>query len=151
YRGAWSHLPSGEASGGSLSSSTDARDGEASLRWSGRAVTLVMTTGPAMGIARMTVDGVARQVDPYSTDVQYQQEACAGEGLREADHTVSGAPRGGGMSGPTGLPWRWTRSRRADWAVPARPSRPCKRRAPPGRLGAARRPSRPLGAATAIL
>jgi outer membrane protein assembly factor BamB len=90
--GAWAGRHRSEASGGTLRRT--ARQGSAmSLTFRGRSVRWVTATGPALGKARVLIDGVGRTVDLYSARPRWRM-SLAFTGLGRGEHRVTVKPLG---------------------------------------------------------
>lgn len=92
--GAWAGAANPEASGGTLRTSTTAGAGTSFVFW-GPSVTWVSTSGPAQGLANVTIDGAAiATIDGYSPTRVWQVEhsfAGLGEGRHVIRVAVAGA------------------------------------------------------------
>jgi len=101
YSGNWQQRAVASAIGGSVSYSASPSAG-ATLTWNGTDLTVVMVTGPQMGIAYVVVDGLIHVVDLYSPTQQYQQSVYVQENLASGPHTVKVTPAGAKNAASTG-------------------------------------------------
>ena len=88
YTGLWDNLKTDNASGSCFRSINKA--GSADITFQGTSVNWVAMTGPASGIARVTLDGEDQgTVDLYSASTSYLKTVWGVDGLDEGTHTFS--------------------------------------------------------------
>jgi hypothetical protein len=88
YRGNWTTRQELLASGGSVASLSDPMTGDANVSWDGRAVRVLVTTGPKLGRAFLVVDGVPYVAQLLSDTWIHQQVALTLENLPAGHHTL---------------------------------------------------------------
>ncbi len=89
YRGAWSLSSSTSASGGSFSYA--GRWGSSvTACFQGTSISVYAKTGPQYGIAKISLDGGAKQrVDFYNSYTRYQKQVYSASGLAPGAHTLT--------------------------------------------------------------
>jgi hypothetical protein len=92
YTGKWRRRSENRASGETTTYSDESEPGEVSYQWVGTDVSVLMTRGPNLGMASITVDDDGYLVDLYNPNPQFQQPVLDLEDLPTGPHLLTIAP-----------------------------------------------------------